>query len=130
MSEAFDIPLPPTTGPYLTEPPTSPSVTRLGTAPEPPKVDELAALREKVSELDYVVSLAKTRVEALGAEKREALERVLALEAQLAAAEQRESKLLERLAAHEPRGTSDGDTVAELLRRVAALEAIVTPARA
>jgi hypothetical protein len=131
VSQAFDIPLPPTTGPYLTEPPTTPSTTRLGSAAAPPPpVDELTALREKVAELDYVVGLAKTRVEALGAEKLAALERVSALEAELAAAEQREAELLARLAANEQRPANDADIVSELLRRVAALEAIVTPSRA
>jgi hypothetical protein len=154
MNEALDFPLPPTTGPYLAEPPTSPgpylaepptplSAAKPAPAPAPPSaakpvpapaptgVHELTALREKVAELDHVISLAKTRVETLGAEKREALERALQLEAQLEAAERREAELLERLASHEsPPRTFDEKTVAELLNRVAALEAITAPSRA
>jgi chromosome segregation ATPase len=99
-------------------------------APAPPEVDELTTLREKVAELEHVVSLAKTRVETLGAEKREALERALQLEAQLEAAQRREAELLDRIASHESPRTFDENTVAELLNRVAALEAIVAPARA
>ena len=129
MNEALDFPLPPTTGSYLAAPPTTPPAAAPVPAPAPAD-DELTALREKVAELDQVVSLARTRVETLGAEKREALERALQLEAQLEAAQQREAKLLARLAAHEPAGRSDDKLLAELLNRVAALEAIVAPSRA
>jgi chromosome segregation ATPase len=127
MNEALDFPLPPTTGPHLAVPPTTP----LAAAPVPaPEVDELTALREQVAELNHVVSLAKTRVETLGAEKREALERALQLEAQLEAAQQREAALLARIGSHESPRTFDDTTIAELLARVAALEALVTPSRA
>jgi len=130
LSEALDFPLPPTTGPYLAEPPTTPSAAAPVSAPARPEVDELKALREKVAELDQVISLAKTRVETLGAEKREALERALRLEVQLEAAQRREAELLDRIASHESPRTYDDKTVAELLNRVAALEAIVAPSRA
>jgi chromosome segregation ATPase len=133
MNEALDFPLPPTSGgSYATEPPTTLSVAEPGPAPAPlpPEVDELTALREKVAELDHVIHLAKTRVETLGAEKREALERTLRLEAQLEAAQRREAELLDRLASHESPRTVDEQTLAELLNRVAALEAIMTPSRA
>lgn len=144
MSEALDFPLPPTTGSYQAGPPTTPlaaapvsatpPTTPLAAAPVsaavPSEPDELTALRDKVAELDQIVALAKTRVETLGAEKREALERALALEAQLEAAQRREAALLERIAAAEPAPPVDGTIVAELLNRVAALEAIVTPSRA
>jgi uncharacterized coiled-coil protein SlyX len=96
----------------------------------PPEVDELTALHDKVAELEHVISLAKTRVETLGAEKREALERSQHLETQLDAAERREAELLERIASHESPKSFDDKTVAELLNRVAALEAIVAPSRA
>ena len=127
MNEALDFPLPPTTGPYRAAPPTAPSAAAPVPAPAPPEVDELTALREKVAELESVVALAKTRVETLGAEKREALERALRLEEQLEAAERREAELLERIAAQESPRAFDDKTVAELLDRVAALEAIVAP---
>jgi len=131
MNEALDFPLPPTTGPNLAPPPTTPPAAVPAPAPEPREVDELTALREKVAELEHVVALAKTRVETLGNEKREALERGLQLEAQLEAAQQREAELLARLASHEPRQTTSHDeTVAELLQRVAALEALMAPSRA
>jgi len=130
LNEALDFPLPPTTGPYLAEPPTTPSAAAPVSAPAPPEVDELTALREQVAELDQVVSLAKTRVETLGAEKREALERALRLKAQVEAAQRREAELLDRIASHESPRTFDDTTVAELLDRVAALEAIVAPSRA
>ena len=135
MSEALDFPLPPTTGPYLAEPPTTPSAAMpvpapTVSAPAPPALDELTMLRERVAELDQVVALARTRVETLGAEKREALERALALEARLEEAQLRETELLAQLAATEPARPFDDKTVAELLSRVAALEAIVTPSRA
>jgi hypothetical protein len=136
VNEALDFPLPPTTGPHLAAPPTTPSaaapvlVPAPVTAPAPPEVDELTALRERVIELDQVISLAKTRVETLGAEKREALERALRLEAQLEAAQQRETELLEKLASYEAPQTFDDKTLAKLLDRVAALEAIVAPSRA
>jgi chromosome segregation ATPase len=96
-------------------------------APITPEVDELTALREKVAELEHVVSLAKTRVETLGAEKREALEHASRLQAQLEAAGRREAELLGRTASHEAPRRFDDTTVAELLNRVAALEAIVAP---
>jgi chromosome segregation ATPase len=132
MSEALDFPLPPTTGHYLAGPPTTLSTP--APAPvsvlAPPAVDELTALREKVAELEHVISLAKTRVETLGAEKREALERALRVEAQLEAAERREAELLHRIASHEAPRAFDDKTVAELLNRVAALETIVAPSRA
>jgi hypothetical protein len=99
-------------------------------APAPVQVDELTALREKVAELDHVVSLAKTRVETLGAEKREALERALQLEAQLEAAQRREAELLARIGSQGSPQTIDDQTVADLLQRVAALEAIAAPSRA
>jgi hypothetical protein len=145
MSEALDFPLPPTTGPHLAVPPTIPSAAApvsvptpppvlpappAPVSPEPPAVDEVTALRTKVAELEHVVSLAKTRVETLGAEKREALERTLGLEAQLEAAQRREAELLDQSASHELPRTFDDKTVAELLNRVAALEAIVAPSRA
>jgi chromosome segregation ATPase len=130
LNEALDFPLPPTTGSYLAEAATTPSAGAPVLAPAPPEVDELTALREQVAELEHVVSLAKTRVETLGAEKREALERALQLEAQLEAAQRREAELLDRIASHESPRTFDEKTVAELLNRVAALEAIVAPARA
>ena len=130
MSEALDFPLPPTTGPYLAEPPTTPSAAASLPAPAPLEADELTALREKVAELEQVISLAKTRVETLGAEKREALERALRLEAQLEAAQRRDAELPDRVAPPESPSTFDDKTVAELLNRVAALEAIVAPSRA
>jgi chromosome segregation ATPase len=99
-------------------------------APAAAQVDELTPLRDKVAELEHVVALAKTRVETLGAEKREALERAQHLEAQLEAAQRREGELLEQIAAHESPRSSDDKTVADLLNRVAALEAIVAPSRA
>ena len=136
MSEALDFPLPPTTGPYLAEPPMSPAAAAPVPTPTPapapaaPEVDELTALREQVAELEHVIALAKTRVETLGAEKREALERAQRLEAQLEAAERREAELLGRIASLESPRTFDDTTVAELLNRVAALEAIMSPSRA
>jgi hypothetical protein len=140
LTEALDFPLPPTTGPYLAEPPTSgpylaeppmtPSAAVPVPAPAPPEVDELTALRQRVAELDHVISLAKTRVETLGAEKREALEHALQLEAQLEAAQRREAELLDRIASYESPRTFDEKTVAELLNRVAALESIIAPSRA
>jgi hypothetical protein len=101
VSEALEFPLPPLSAPV----------------PEP---DDVAALRAKVAEQDRVIALAKTRVETLGAEKFEALERVRHLEA-------REAELLERIASLESPRTPDEKTLAELLDRVAALEAIVVP---
>lgn len=130
MSQALDFPLPPTTGPYLAAPPTSTTAAEPVSPPAPPEVDELTALRQKVAELEHVVSLAKTRVETLGAEKREALERALRLEAQLEAAGRREAELLDRIGPDESPRTFDEKTVAELLNRVAALEAIMAPSRA
>ena len=142
MSQALDFPLPPTTGPHLAAPPPTPSAAAPVAAPTPPpalpepvtsappEVDEVTALRAKVAELEHVVSLAKTRVETLGAEKREAIERALGLEAQLDAAQRREAELLGQIACHESPRTFDDETVAELLNRVAALEAIVAPSRA
>jgi hypothetical protein len=133
VNEALSFPLPPTTGPHLAAPPTTPSPAAPVLAPAPvpaPAVDELTTLRDKVAELEQVVSLAKTRVETLGAEKREALERALQLEAQLEAAQQREAELLGRVASSESPQSSDDKIVAELLNRVAALEAIVAPSRA
>jgi chromosome segregation ATPase len=127
VNEALAFPLPPTTGPYLAVPPTTPIPAAPAAAPSTPEVDELTALREKVAELDHVVSLARTRVETLGAEKREALEHASRLQAQLEAAGQREAELLGRIASHAPARTFDDTTVAELLNRVAALEAIVAP---
>jgi len=136
VSEALDFPLPPTTGPYLAEPPTTPVATAPVsapapvTAPVPASPDELTTLRDRVAELEQVIALAKTRVETLGAEKREALERALSLEAQLEAAQLREAELLTRIGTNEPARPFDDKTVAELLNRVAALEAIVTPPQA
>lgn len=132
MNQALDFPLPPTTGPYVTEPPTTPSASAPAPvpAPAPPERDELTTLREKVTELDHVIALAKTRVETLGAEKREALERALLLDAQLDAAQRREAELLERIASRESPRTFDDNTVAELLNRVAALEATIAPSQA
>jgi hypothetical protein len=133
VNEALAFPLPPTTGPFLAVPPTTRApVPPVAPAPAPitPEVDELTALREKVAELEHVVSLAKTRVETLGAEKREALENASRLQAQLDAASRREAELLGRIASHESPRTFDAATVAELLNRVAALEAIVAPAPA
>ncbi|HEV7639695.1 MAG TPA: hypothetical protein VGO39_02360 [Gaiellaceae bacterium] len=130
MNEALDFPLPPTTGPYLAEPPATPFAAAPPSAPAPPAVDEVTALRAKVAELEHVISLARTRVETLGAEKREALERALRLEAQLEAAQQREADVPDRIAPPASPRVFDETTVAELLHRVAALEAIVTPSRA
>lgn len=127
MNQALDFPLPPTTGPYVAGPATAPSAPERVPAPAR---DELTTLREKVTELDHVISLAKTRVETLGAEKRQALERALLLEAQLDAAQRREAELLERIASHESPRTFDQNTVAELLNRVAALEATVARSHA
>jgi hypothetical protein len=133
VNEALSFPLPPTTGPHLAAPPTTPSTAAPVLVPAPvsaPEVDELTALRDKVAELEQVVSLAKTRVETLGAEKREALERALRLETQFAEAQQREAELLDRIASLESPQSFDDKTVAELLNRVAALEAIVAPSQA
>ena len=130
MNEALDFPLPPTTGPYVAAPPTTPSTAAPLPAPTPAAVDEVTALRAKVAELDQVVALAKTRVETLGAEKREALERALQLEAKLEAAQRREAELLAQIASQEPRRAFDDTVVAELLNRVSALEALVAPSRA
>jgi uncharacterized protein involved in exopolysaccharide biosynthesis len=126
VNEALAFPLPPTTGPYLAVPPTTP-IPGAVPARIAPEVDELIALREKVAELEHVVSLAKTRVETLGAEKREALEQAARLQAQLDAAGRREAELLARIGSGAPARTFDDTTVAELLNRVAALEAIVAP---
>jgi hypothetical protein len=116
LHETLDFPLPPTTGSFPGAPETAPAVAPPALAPALPEPDELTALREKVAELEQVVALAKIRVETLGAEKREALERALQLEAQLKATQQ---------------PTFDEQTVvSELLNRVAALEAIVAPSRA
>jgi chromosome segregation ATPase len=129
LNEALDFPLPPTTGHYPAGPATaSPAAPVL--APVLPEVDELTALREKVAELEQVVALAKTRVETLGAEKREALERTLQLEARLEAAQRRETELVDRLASHESPRPIDENVISELLNRVTALEAIVSPSRA
>jgi nucleotide-binding universal stress UspA family protein len=130
VNEALAFPLPPTTGPFLAVPPTTPTPVAPIPAPSSPEVDELTALREKVAELERVVSLAKTRVETLGAEKREALEHASRLQAQLEAAGRREAELLGRAPSPEAPRTFDGTTVAELLNRVAALEAIVGPPQA
>jgi uncharacterized coiled-coil protein SlyX len=130
VNEAPDLPLPPTTGRYVAAPPTTPSAAAQSWGPPPSEADGLTALREKVAELSHVISLAKTRVETLGAEKREALERALRLEAQLKAAQRREAELLDRIASHESPRAFDEKTMAELLNRVAALEAIVAPSRA
>ena len=130
MNEPLDFPLPPTTAPYLTERAAAPVAAEPVLAPAPPEDVALTALRQKVAELEHVVDLAKTRVETLGAEKREALERALLLEARLEAAGQREAELLDRMASREPPGAFDEATIAELLHRVAALEAIVVPSQA
>ena len=140
MSQALDFPLPPTTGSYGVAPPTTPPAVAEAPAPAPrrpnrrpprwPKADEVALLRAQVAELTQVVSLAKTRVETLGAEKREALERALRLESELEAARLREAELLQKLAPQSAARAIDDSTVAELLDRVAALEAIVAPSRA
>jgi hypothetical protein len=130
LNEALDFPLPPTTGSFPAGPPSTPSAPAPVLAPAPPEVDEVAALRAKVAELEHVVSLAKTRVETLGAEKREALERAQQLEAQLDAVQRREAELLGRVAAPESPAAFDQTVVAELLNRVTALEAIVAPSRA
>ena len=131
MNETLDFPLPPTTVPYLSERPTAPAATPIAApAPAPPASDTHAALEQKVAELEHVVALAKTRVETLGAEKREALERALRLEAELEAAGRREAELLERLTTHEAPRAYDDKTVAELLHRVAALEAVMSQSRA
>ena len=137
MNETLDFPLPPTTVPYLSERPTAPAATPVAAptpavapAPAPPPLDTHTALEQKVAELEQVVALAKTRVETLGAEKREALERALRLEAELEAAGRREAELLERLTTHEAPRAYDDKTVAELLHRVAALEAVMSQSRA
>jgi hypothetical protein len=130
VNQALDFPLPPTTGSYGVAPPTTPSAATPPPAPAPPAVDEVTALRTKVAELEHVVSLAKTRVETLGAEKREALERALRLEEQLEAAGRREAELVARTASAESPRAFDESTVAGLLNRVAALEAIMAPTRA
>jgi chromosome segregation ATPase len=129
LNEALDFPFPPTTGPYLTEP-RPPRAAVQSPKPASPEVDEVTALREQVAELHHVIALAKTRVESLGAEKRQALERALLLEAQLEAAREREAELLDRLASEEAPRRFDEQTMAELLNRVAALEGLVAPSRA
>jgi hypothetical protein len=130
VNEALDFPLPPTTSPPLSGPPLTRTPPAPVAAPAPPAADELTTLREKVAELDQVVALAKTRVETLGAEKRLALERAAQLEAQLEAAQLREAELLARLGADESPRTFDDTTIAELLARVTALEAVMAPSRA
>ena len=128
--EAGDLlpfPLPPTSGgPAVTEPPRA-------ATPAPPPVDELTALRAKVAEQERVIGLAKTRVETLLAQGREAVDRAHRVEKELAAAQQREAELLERLASLEsapaPAGVTEEPTLAELTARVAALEALVAPSR-
>jgi hypothetical protein len=130
LNEALDFPLPPTTVTYGAEPPlTPPAAAPALPAPAPTDVDEPTVLQEKVAELERVVALAKNRVETLGAEKREALERALRAEEQLDAAQRREAELLERAAPPESPQTIDEKALAELLNRVAALEAIAAPSR-
>jgi BMFP domain-containing protein YqiC len=86
-----------------------------------PAADDVEALRAKVAEQAQVIGLAKTRVETLLDEKREAyereqalLQRILALEADLA-----------RTIA--PAASTDVPTLVSLAARVAALEAAVAP---
>lgn len=121
MSEAVEhvlpFQLPPTSGPHLPVPPIG------AVPPSAPALDDLDTLRAKVSEQAQVIALARTRVETLGAEKRAALEQVIELKAQLAASQQREAALRGRLDSLPAPGDT---TLADLLNRVAALEAVVT----
>ena len=129
MSEAFDYPLPPTSVPHPAAPPMTPSAVKLVPAPAPPapESDEVTALRKRVAELEHVMSLAKTRFEALGAEKREALERASRLEAELESARQSGAEIPARVVIDEPPVAPPADPLAELVKRIAALEAIVSP---
>lgn len=122
--DVLPFPLPPTSGPAAAEPPPAPA-----RPPAAPPVDELTALRAKVAEQEQVIGLAKTRVETLLAQGREAVDRAHRLEKELAAAQQREAELLERLAAFESAPVSEEPTLDQLAARVAALEAMVVPAR-
>ena len=121
-------PLPPTSDPAPVAPPVAPPLTPPPAAAAPaqaPAADELSALRAKVEEQAHVIELAKTRVETLGAEKFQALEQVQLLQEQLEAAQVREVELRRQIAELQavPALTPDELTLAELAKRVAALEA-------
>ena len=114
--DLLPFPLPPTSG--------GPAVAEAPPAPPPaaPPVDELTALRAKVAEQEQVIGLAKTRVETLLAQGREAVDRAHRLEHELAA-------VRDRLAAFESAPVTEETTLAQLAARVTALEAMVVPSR-
>ncbi len=84
-----------------------------------PAADDVDALRAKVAEQAHVIALAKTRVETLLEEKREAYEREQALQQRILSLE---AELAQTLA---PAASTDVPTLAGLAARVAALEAAV-----
>jgi hypothetical protein len=84
-----------------------------------PGGDDLEALRAKVAEQAHVIALAKTRVETLLEEKREAYAREQALQRRILAVE---AELAQTLA---PAASTDVPTLTSLAARVAALEAAV-----
>jgi chromosome segregation ATPase len=84
-----------------------------------PAADDVEALRAKVAEQAQVIALAKTRVETLLEEKREAYEREQALQQRILALE---AELAQSLGAA---ASTDVPTLAGLAARVAALEAAV-----
>jgi chromosome segregation ATPase len=86
--------------------------------PEPAD-DDVEALRAKVAEQAHVIALAKTRVETLLEEKREAYEREQALQQRILAVEAELARTLGAAA------STEVPTLAGLAARVAALEAAV-----
>jgi chromosome segregation ATPase len=86
--------------------------------PEPAE-DDVEALRAKVAEQAHVIALAKTRVETLLEEKREAYEREQALQQRILSLE---AELTQTLGAA---ASTEVPTLAGLAARVAALEAAV-----
>jgi len=145
--DLLSLPLPPTSAPSLGEPPLSApppaAVPEPPVAPPPPPpaapapaappaaeetplrlsepgADDVEALRAKVAEQAHVIALAKTRVETLLEEKRDAYEREQALQQRIL---ELESELAQTLGAA---ASTDVPTLAGLAARVAALEAAVT----
>ena len=129
--DAGSLPLPPTSAlapgePHRPPPAAAPPPVTVVPAPEQPPVrmpdpagDDVEALRAKVAEQAHVIGLAKTRVETLLEEKREAYEREQALQQRILALE---TQLAQTLA---PAAATDVPTLAGLAARVAALEAAV-----
>lgn len=134
--DIVSLPLPPTSGPYIEPPVSAPAPPPEAVAPAPPAApvenveepplrmpepaaDDVEALRAKVAEQAQVIALAKTRVETLLDEKREAYEREQALQQRVLSLE---GELAQTLA---PAASTEVPTLAGLAVRVAALEAAV-----